>query len=59
MEAGWPLWVLEDGCGTGPDLGIGKEVQCPPKFPECPPKHDAMQKSHISKKKKKKKNNYY
>ena len=39
---------------AGPDLGIGKEGKCPPKCPDCPTKHDAMQKSHFSNK-----NNYY
>ena len=38
---------------TGPDLGIGTGGSGgPPKCPDCPTKHDAMQKSHISKKKK-------
>ena len=39
------------GSGThpGPDLGIGKGGNCPPKCPDCPTKHDSMQNTHIQK----------
>ena len=44
--------IIANAVRAGPDLGIGTGGQCPPKCPDCPTKHDAMQKSHISKKKK-------
>ena len=43
-------WPPSQAAGT--NLGIGTGGKCPPKCPDCPTKHDAMQKSHISNKKK-------